>query len=1025
MGGLPQGQHRIPQLRCSRQVLNRHPVDIFAVITNSTTRKARTTMHWEQVVRETKTHLKPKIVCEMWTAQWVNREDGPTGKSMRTRWRDLGYDTRTQRADCQHIGGALIQPRLIVIRIHQTIANTWTWLPINTHRSSRPMNNLLTPPGLIPYRRRLYEPEYRGFAPDSHTAPMPSLPGQYIQTEKGIRRLLPEEFARGLGIPKTWDLRDIKTNELIQTTSLFHWEYLAQCLSYRATNGRPTPTTTPKRRDQQPTIYPEKAPDTIHWKPPDLSEGGVWYRERLQLLIECAHRLPNPTRTIQDGKDDLRRHRGNYDHLGANPKTLQLLWWEFPPEHHADVRDGASMNFLRNPTAGLTPNSVMTPPQLKVAGEFVDELIELGVLRPPPSGRDTLLNAPLFVVPKPGQPGQWRTIADMLRGGQNTCIGADPTILPRANDIVVCMYAGGYSAVVDLSKYFHNFKTKESERQWLGTIHPVTNVMYEYFGLPMGSSNSPAIACRIGQGFLRLLRSRYKVFQGKGRANCYWTGFTELGYDPARGYGFIMENSDGLTVQVWGFVDDFLIHGPTHELVTEALHAFLDTACRVGFLCHPKKCVAPCQSLQYIGFVFDTTSHPTLKIPTAKRERALAMTHHLLASPPTQRFSRLSLAVVAGVLQSLVDATPAFIGNTYLRQLHSTVHPPGLDIPTLPYYSYCLIPEPVRQELQWWANYLATDTGRVVTTRYASTFVPTWGDGSGTGTGGTIGLPNEPLKMWQGQWTPTIYRFSSNTKELATLLLTMSQLRTLPSEQLQGATIFYFTDNSTTYYISQASTSKAPHLHRLIEQIRLIELELGCHLQVIHVPGVVMITQGTDALSRGVWCSPFHGKLNQRELTANVFAPLAPDFSLVEDMVQQHSLPRRWTYCDWNTTWTEHPILDHFTVWFPPPELARPLLLFFLNLWSERPWSTSALFAVPRILAGFWMGLSRHVTSLAELHPTTYTFRRAPPLPIPVVVLYISPFTRQLPDCTRLDRPPAPQWHRPHHRAAEQMRGLS
>ena len=289
----------------------------------------------------------------------------------------------------------------------------------------------------------------------------------------------------------------------------------------------------------------------------------------------------------------MRRHRRNYNHEGPTPNELQLLWWEFPSEHHEDIRTGSSMNFLKTPEPGLTKNADMTAEQQIAACEFVDELISLGVLRLPPPTRPTLQNAPLFVVPKPGQPGQWRCIADMLRGGQNSCIGNDPTILPRANDIITQMYSGGFSCVVDLSKYFYNFKTKAAEQQWLGTIHPITEIMYEYYGLPMGSGNSPAIACRIGQGFLRMLRSQHACFQGEGKANCYWTGFQELGYDPNKGYGFTMEGPEGLVVRVWGFVDDFLIHGPTLSLTEKALHFFLDAACRVGFLCHPQKCTAP------------------------------------------------------------------------------------------------------------------------------------------------------------------------------------------------------------------------------------------------------------------------------------------------------------------------------------------------------------------------------------------------------------------------------------------------
>jgi hypothetical protein len=59
--------------------------------------------------------------------------------------------------------------------------------------------------------------------------------------------------------------------------------------------------------------------------------------------------------------------------------------------------------------------------------------------------------------------------------------------------------------------------------------------------------------------------------------------------------------------------------------------------------------------------------------------------------------------------------------------------------------------------------------------------------------------------MWQGQWTPVVYRFTSNWKELKTLLktllLTLQHLQQLAHElltNLVGTTVFYFTDNLVT-----------------------------------------------------------------------------------------------------------------------------------------------------------------------------------------------------------------------------------
>jgi hypothetical protein len=111
-----------------------------------------------------------------------------------------------------------------------------------------------------------------------------------------------------------------------------------------------------------------------------------------------------------------------------------------------------------------------------------------------------------------------------------------------------------------------------------------------------------------------------------------------------------------------------------------------------------------------------------------------------------------------------------------------------------------------------------------------------WGDGSGTGTGGTFELPSGLLCMWKGKWTPAVFHFSSNWKELSTLKLSLLQIRDDNLEAVCGTTVFYFTNNSTTYWISSSGSSTSPALHRLIKDIRLLELELSCTLQVIHVP---------------------------------------------------------------------------------------------------------------------------------------------------------------------------------------------
>eukprot|EP00957_Ditylum_brightwellii_P116317 8872289-Ditylum_brightwellii.AAC.1 len=88
------------------------------------------------------------------------------------------------------------------------------------------------------------------------------------------------------------------------------------------------------------------------------------------------------------------------------------------------------------PDRKLTPNNTMNEHQKKVVAAFVDELIDLEALDEVPTGAKLMANEPLKVIPKPGQPGEWRVLSDMRKGGQNDHIAADMVHYPRVPDIL-------------------------------------------------------------------------------------------------------------------------------------------------------------------------------------------------------------------------------------------------------------------------------------------------------------------------------------------------------------------------------------------------------------------------------------------------------------------------------------------------------------------------------------------------------------------------------------------------------------
>jgi hypothetical protein len=210
----------------------------------------------------------------------------------------------------------------------------------------------------------------------------------------------------------------------------------------------------------------------------------------------------------------------------------------------------------------------------------------------------------------------------------------------------------------------------------------------------------------------------------------------------------------------------------------------------------------------------------------------------------------------------------------------------------------------VRQDLRWWVTYLETGEGKYVRTTASATPIPTFGDGSGTGTGGTYAIPDGPLKMCKGKWSPFVYQFSSNWKELATLWLTLDQLLKEDPHSVKGTTVFYFTDNSTVCWIAASGSLASPRLHTLTEDIRLLEMQLGWHLlQVIHMPGLVMIQQGTDGLSWGIWMTSLQGLEDSQRFTQAVFDPVPYDPDLITPYLQnlhEQGYPcSNWRYCDW------------------------------------------------------------------------------------------------------------------------------
>ena len=130
-----------------------------------------------------------------------------------------------------------------------------------------------------------------------------------------------------------------------------------------------------------------------------------------------------------------------------------------------------------------------------------------------------------------------------------------------------------------------------------------------------------------------------------------------------------------------------------------------------------------------------------------------------------------------------------------------------------------------------------------------------------------------------------------------------------------------------------------------------------------------------------------------------------------------------YLYYHWEWQWSEKICFNRTTIWCPPPELGRQLLTFLMNMWVERPYTTSALIIIPRTCSASYWGLSSYIHHKCTIYPAECPWHFRPVLPIPIELLYISPHVASLPPSFRRKPPPNPKALR-HREEADEMRGL-
>jgi hypothetical protein len=149
---------------------------------------------------------------------------------------------------------------------------------------------------------------------------------------------------------------------------------------------------------------------------------------------------------------------------------------------------------------------------------------------------------------------------------------------------------------------------------------------------------------------------------------------------------------------------------------------------------------------------------------------------------------------------------------------------------------------------RWWEQALASGLREQVQTRYFCNLGVAWGYGVMgvevemevevvvllNGWNQERSLPKDGILDGFLEWNCS--QLPSNQRELRTVVEILKREEVVYNKN-RGMMVVYLTDNEVTYNIFKKGSSKTLSLHILVQQLKALELALGCRLEVIHVPG--------------------------------------------------------------------------------------------------------------------------------------------------------------------------------------------
>ena len=121
-------------------------------------------------------------------------------------------------------------------------------------------------------------------------------------------------------------------------------------------------------------------------------------------------------------------------------------------------------------------------------------------------------------------------------------------------------------------------------------------------------------------------------------------------------------------------------------------------------------------------------------------------------------------------------------------------------------------------------------------------------DASGSGLGSTL-LIQKQIHYRIGTWSSTENTNSSNWRDFKNLVCDVEEADL--KGRLEGSTVILATSNEVVELFLYKGNSTSENIFELVVRLRTVEIKFSTKLLVAYVYGKQMMTQGTDAVSRG------------------------------------------------------------------------------------------------------------------------------------------------------------------------------